>query len=146
MEAESLTQPPPCRRAAYINLDNHNISQLAAPYQLFPERDLIMELLYLVYQNMRRRNSCLCAIPSTRLCNQRTGGLVALNRSKVRSCLAVPRIPVNNTRKAKRTFPVIPFLWLTEPFSITLLSMMTALVFCSQIMSQKCPHVFLRGP
>lgn len=35
---------------------------------------------------------------------------------------------------------------LTEPFSMTLLSMMTALVFCSQIMSQKWPQVFLRGP
>lgn len=29
---------------------------------------------------------------------------------------------------------------------MTLLSMMTALVFCSQIMSQKWPQVFLRGP
>lgn len=35
---------------------------------------------------------------------------------------------------------------LTDPFSMTLLSMMTAFVFCSQIMSQKWPEVFLRGP
>lgn len=35
---------------------------------------------------------------------------------------------------------------LTEPFSMTRLSMMTAFVFCSQTMSQKWPQVFLRGP
>lgn len=35
---------------------------------------------------------------------------------------------------------------LTDPFSITLLSMITALEHCSQIISQKWPQVFLRGP
>lgn len=34
----------------------------------------------------------------------------------------------------------------TKPFSITLLSMITALERCSQIISQKWPQVFLKGP
>lgn len=35
---------------------------------------------------------------------------------------------------------------LTDPFSMTLLSIITALEPCSQIISQKWPQVFLKGP
>lgn len=35
---------------------------------------------------------------------------------------------------------------LTDPFSMTLLSIITALEHCSQIISQKWPQVFLKGP
>lgn len=35
---------------------------------------------------------------------------------------------------------------LTDPFSMTLLSIITALEHCSQIISQKWPQVFRRGP
>lgn len=35
---------------------------------------------------------------------------------------------------------------LTDPFSMTLLSIITALEHCSQIISQKWPQVFLNGP
>lgn len=39
-------------------------------------------------------------------------------------------------------------LWreLTEPFSMMRLSMTTPLLFCSHTISQKCPHVFGKGP
>lgn len=36
--------------------------------------------------------------------------------------------------------------WLTDPFSITLLSMTTPLLFCSHTISQKWPHVLGKGP
>ena len=35
---------------------------------------------------------------------------------------------------------------LTEPFSMMRLSMTTPLLFCSHTISQKCPHVFGKGP
>lgn len=35
---------------------------------------------------------------------------------------------------------------LTDPFSITLLSMTTPLLFCSHTISQKWPHVLGKGP
>lgn len=103
--------------------------------------------------------------------NQHTAGLRDLKEVKGEGCLLVPHTSVNNTQEPKHKFRRLKFSTsryqtlrstlihffivcccviaehvLTEPFSITLLSMMTALVFCSQIMSQKWPHVFLRGP
>lgn len=123
---------------------------------------------------MSHRNSCLCTTPSAcvraRACNQQIAGLLDLKEVKGEGCLLVPHTYVNNTQEPKHKFRRLTFstsryqtlsswqhffIWcccviaehvLTEPFSITLFSMMTALVFCSQIMSQKWPHVLLRGP
>lgn len=86
--------------------------------------------------------------------NQHIVGLLDLKEVKGEGCLLVPHTSVNNTLEPLSIWQqffilcccVIVEHVLTEPFSITLLSMMTALVFCSQIMSQKWPHVFLRGP
>lgn len=43
----------------------------------------------------------------------------------------------NNRSHTRECNLYLLYSTLTEPFSMTLLSMMTALVFCSQIMSQK---------
>ena len=42
--------------------------------------------------------------------------------------------------------PTVPLDTLTVPFSMTRLSMTTALVFCCHTISQKSPHVFSSGP
>lgn len=44
-------------------------------------------------------------------------------------------------------FHLLDFVFiLTDPFSMTLLSIITALVPCSQIISQKWPQVWVKGP
>lgn len=99
-------------------------------------------------------SQCMCACVRSRACNQHIAGLLDLKEVKGEGCLLVPHTSVNNTQEPLSSWQhffilcccVIAEHMLTEPFSITLLSMMTALVFCSQIMSQKWPHVFLRGP